>query len=104
MVVVHIACKDGMMIHGTPYWSARRVYANGMRGSQIAIREIQIGEKELTPESLAPIMLQSADHWNRVSVFVSTVMQKKLEIIGAGRSSEKAAPQQPDTAVGRGEE
>lgn len=35
--------------------------------------------RDLTPESMMPAMLQSAENWNRISSFIHDVLSKKEE-------------------------
>ncbi len=40
----------------------------------------KIGELPLTPDSLVPIMLKSAERWDQVAAFVALTMRRKMEI------------------------
>ncbi len=47
-----------------------------------AITTLQdMGEEPLTPDSLVPIMLKSADSWDQVAAFVALTMCHKMEIV-----------------------
>ncbi len=41
----------------------------------------EMGEQSLTLDSLAPIMLKSADGWHQVAAFVSLTMRRKMKIV-----------------------
>ncbi len=40
----------------------------------------KMGEPTITPDSLLPIMLKSAEGWDQVAAFVALTMHRKMEI------------------------
>ncbi len=40
----------------------------------------KMGKPPLTPDSLVPIMLKSAEKWDQVAAFVALTMRRKMEI------------------------
>ncbi len=44
----------------------------------------KMGEPPLTPDSLVPIMLNSAEGWDQVAAFVALTMRRKMEIAWEG--------------------
>ncbi len=41
----------------------------------------KMGEPPLIPDSLVPIMLNSAEGWDQVAAFVAMTMRHKMEIV-----------------------
>ncbi len=54
----------------------------------------EMGEQPLTPDSLVPIILKSADVWDQVAAFVALTMCHKMEILAAAIQH-----QMPDIAI-----
>ncbi len=54
-----------MMMPGTPCLSVRQY------GEDVMTTLQEMGEQPLTPDSLVPIMLKSADRWDQVATFVA---------------------------------
>ncbi len=62
------------------------------------------GEPPLTPDSLIPIMLKSAEGWDQVAAFVALIMCRKMEIAREQQGRPIAAATQhpmPDLAIPR---
>ncbi len=62
----------------------------------------KMGEPPLTPDSLVPIMLKSAEGWDQVAAFVALTMRRKMEIAWERQGRLIAAATQhlmPDLAI-----
>ncbi len=62
----------------------------------------KMGEPPLTPDSLVPVMLKSAEGWDQVAAFVTLTMRHKMEIAQERQGWPIAAATQhpmPDPAI-----
>ncbi len=59
----------------------------------------KMGERPLTPDSLIPIMLKSAEGWDQVAAFVAMTTRRKMEIARECPIAAATQHPMPDLAI-----